>query len=671
MPTPGDETPTTLNQENAVANPIRFPGSREEDAWLSDEQLERCEPAESEPFQGPVPTRMVSNGEYMPHPQTDKQKQVESRVKQLADSAARKLGMSRRQFLESTGGLAASFLAMNQVYGRDFFDVREEEMYDRDAFRHRGPPRNLFVFDDQTHIVRTSINNPQGLRALAQGPGPASSAAGFAANPFNSGNTPNPIGVDELGNPWTPWNPRELLPEFPPNPGPPTTVLGEFHLGQYINRMYLQSQTSVAIISNANIALFTPPGGGAPRPPMNIQESLVSEILTGWQTSQCRDYINRLAGSTRALAHGQLYPGPGNHADPLFGDYTQWQIENMQPDSWKGYNVAFSASAGPNESHMRWRLDDEALAYPTYEVIARNKRQLKKHPGFFNICIHKGLSANMTQPGGANNTPQFGNPDDIVKAATDWPEFNWIIYHACIRPSFWMLQALMDIENRAGAQEPVLLRDSRGHAVPNIRWTTQLAQIAGGRYLAGSEPTSTSPSSLRRLRNVYAELGTTMASMIVTFPTVWAHLIGQLLYYMGPERIVYGSDSLWYGGPQWQIEALWRYRIPDDIRERWDYPQLTNEAKRQILGLTSAKLYGLPAVSRRYHDGALARYQTRRALQPGGRLDTVLTGVGYPTPIVPAETPLPNDRFSRIKGWAEEMALGRSDTRYGWIRKKA
>jgi hypothetical protein len=49
----------------------------------------------------------------------------------------------------------------------------------------------------------------------------------------------------------------------------------------------------------------------------------------------------------------------------------------------------------------------------------------------------------------------------------------------------------------------------------------------------------------------------------------------------------------------------------------------------------------------------------------------VLNGVGYPTPIVPAETPLPNDRFSRIKGWAEEMALGRSDTRYGWIRKKA
>src|SRR5882724_3505596 len=99
----------------------RLPGSREEDAWLSDAQLERCAPAESDPFQGPVPTRMISNGEYMPYPQTDKQKQVEGRVKELADKAAKKLGISRRQFLATSGGLAASFLAMNEVYGNTFF----------------------------------------------------------------------------------------------------------------------------------------------------------------------------------------------------------------------------------------------------------------------------------------------------------------------------------------------------------------------------------------------------------------------------------------------------------------------------------------------------------------------------------------------------------------------
>ena len=651
-----------------MSNKERVPGSREEDAWLSDEQMKRCAPAETEPFRSPVPTRMVSNGEYMPHPQTEKQKHVESRVKELADSAAKKLGISRRKFLEGTGGMAASFLAMNEVYGKTFFNVRKEEMFEHAAYAEGAPPKNLFVFDDQTHIVRSSVNNPNGLRALAQGPGPVSAGAGYLANPFN-GAGGNPAGVDELGSPWTTWNPAELHPDLPPNPGPPTTVLGEFHLGQYINRMYLQSQTTISIISNANIALFTPPGGGVPRPAMNIQESLVSEILTGWQTSQCRDYINQQAGATRALAHGQVYPGPGNLADPLFGDYTQWQIENMQPDSWKGYNVAFAASEAPGASFKRWRLDDEAIAYPTYEVIARNRDQLRKHPGFFNICIHKGLSANMTQPGGANNLPDFGNPDDLVKVATDWPQFNWIMYHSCIRPSFWVLQSLQDIENLPGAMPPTVLMDSDGHSVPNIRWSTQFAQIAAGKYVEGAEPTSTSPSSTRRLRNLYAELGTTMASMIVTFPTVWAHLIGQLLYYMGAENIVFGSDSLWYGGPQWQIEALWRSTIPEEIRDQWGYPQLTQGAKRQILGLNSARLYGLAPATPRYVDGDLPNYATAPELQSGGSMDLALRGVGYPEPVQPASL-LRDDRFAQVKREVEEMGYGRSHTRFGWIRSR-
>src|SRR6266481_5610127 len=645
----------------------RLPGSREEDAWLSDEQLERCAPAEAEPFQAPVPTRMVSNGEYMPHPQTGKQKHVEMRVKEIADSAAKKLGITRRQFLQGTGGMAASFLAMNEVYGANF-NVSQTELFEPAAREENGPPRDLFVFDDQTHIVRSSRNTPQGLRALAQGPGSVSTGGGYTFNPFN-GVGGNPAGVDELGNAWTTWNPAQLGPDSPPNPGPPTTLLGEFHLGEYIKRLYLEAQTTVSIISNANIALFTPPGGGTPGPATNIHDSLVSEILTGWQTAQCRDFINRLAGSTRALAHGQIYPGSGNLADPLFGDYTQWQIENMQPDSWKGYNVAFAASAAPGTAFARWRLDDELIAYPTYQVIARNKDQLKKHPGFFNICIHKGLSANATQPGGANNLPNFGNPDDIVKVATDWPQFNWIMYHSCIRPGFWMLQALQDIENLPGAMQPTLLTDSHGHSVPNIRWSTQFAQIAGGRYVAGAEPTSTSPSSLHRLGNVYAELGTTMASMIVTFPTVWAHLIGQLMHYMGPTNIVFGSDSLWYGGPQWQIEALWRSQIPDDIADRWGYPPLTEGAKRHILGLNSARLYGLPAAAVRYTDGGLPDYATAPELQAGGSMDTVLRGVGYPEPVMPAAL-IPEDRFAKLKRWADSMGLGRSNTCNGWMRTR-
>lgn len=648
-----------------MTTPERVPESREEDAWLSDDQLRHVAPADADAFNAPVPTRMISNGEYMPHPQTKKQKQVEDRVKELAGKAATRLNVSRRRFLEGTGGLAASFLAMNEVYGHDLFDVDEKEMYDEGHHRHHGPPRDLFVFDDQTHIVRTSINSRQSLRALAQGPGTASTAAGFTTNPFN-GVGGNAAGVDELGSAWTPWDPTLLHPDSPANPGPPTTLAGEFHIGQYIKRLYLQSQTSVSIISNANFALFTPPGSTVPRAAKEISESLQGEILTGWQTSQCRDFINHLAGSKRALAHGQIYPGAGNINDPQFGDYTQWQIENMQPDSWKGYNVATAASAGPGMLFTRWRLDDEVIAYPTYEIIARNHKQLRKHPGFFNICIHKGLSPSPDGNPGTNNQPEFGNPDDLVKVCTDWPQFNWIMYHSCYRPSFWDLQSLLDIDNRPGAQEPTTLRDSDGRVFPNIRWTTQFAMIAAGKYVAGAEPSSHSPSSRRRLRNLYAELGTTMASMIVTFPTVFAHTIGQLLYYVGEDNIVFGSDSVWYGGPQWQIEAFWRFQIPESIRRKWGYPKLTQRAKRKILGLNSARLYGLSAESERYRDGRLPGYLSAPELQPGGRIDVAMTGVGYPTPIVPTPT-IANDRFSKLKLQIDEMKLGRSDVRDGWI----
>ncbi len=652
----------------------RAPDSREEDSWLTDEQMRRVAPAESEPFHSPVPTRMVSNGEYMPHPQTEQQRHVEHRIQELADEAAKRLGTSRRAFLAGTGGMAAAFLAMNEVYGRKYFNVRPVDMYETAAYEENAVPEDVFVFDDQTHIVRSSMNGPNGLRALAQGPGPVSTGAGYTSNPFN-GTGGNPAGVDELGNPWTDWNPAQLGPSFPPNSGPATTALGEFHLGQYINRMYLQAQTSISIISNANIALFTPPGGGVPGPADSITESLVSEILTGYQTSQCRDFINALAGSRRAFAHSQIYPGLGNLQDPAFGDYTQWQVEYCKPDSWKGYCVADAASAFPGAEFTRWRLDDEAIAYPTYAVINANRHMLREHPGFFNICIHKGLSASGSQPGGPNNTPDYGNPDDLVKACSDWPQFNFIIYHSCIRPSFWVLQSLQDIENEAGAMPPTTLTDSDGHAVPNIRWSTQFAQIAGGKYVAGAEPTSTSPSSPVRLRNLYAELGTTMASMIVTFPTVWSHLIGQLMYYMGSDHIVFGSDSLWYGGPQWQIEALWRYQIPDELAEQYNYPQLTEHDKRKILGLNSARHYGLFGRDARaigtpgsgYRRGNLANYAN--FMQPGSPIDTVLQGVGYPTPVKPVNI-IPNDNFTRLKKERAASGAGRSNARLGWMRMR-
>ena len=85
----------------------------EEDHGLLDaDQVAKCSRADvAEPFHSPIPTRMVSNGEYMPVPQTDRQKQVEAHIDEISAEASRKLGLDRRQFLKSSGGMAAAMLA--------------------------------------------------------------------------------------------------------------------------------------------------------------------------------------------------------------------------------------------------------------------------------------------------------------------------------------------------------------------------------------------------------------------------------------------------------------------------------------------------------------------------------------------------------------------------------
>jgi len=246
---------------------------------------------------------MVSNGEYIPFPQTERQKRVEARINELADSASKKLGMTRRKFLTTTGGFAAAFLAMNEVFGR-FFDVSPLELFEPAAYAETGAPANLFVLDDQLHTVRSSINlDGLSLRAIAEG--------------LHSGLNPNNL-PDELGGVNTPWNPALV--------GLPN-VNANFQLVQFIKDVYLDSQVTVGVISNNNSAAV--PDVTGTRPPRNITESEAHQFLTAQQTAAVRDFINKIAGSTRMLAHGQLYPGVGNQRDPVYGDFTQWQIDNL------------------------------------------------------------------------------------------------------------------------------------------------------------------------------------------------------------------------------------------------------------------------------------------------------------------------------------------------------
>src|SRR5205807_4142714 len=85
--------------------------------FLSDAMLSRLLPAETSSFPSPVPTQIVSSDEYLPIPQTAKQREVEARLKQMSDRLAKRQGLSRRRFFQTASGMAASFVALNQVFG--------------------------------------------------------------------------------------------------------------------------------------------------------------------------------------------------------------------------------------------------------------------------------------------------------------------------------------------------------------------------------------------------------------------------------------------------------------------------------------------------------------------------------------------------------------------------
>ena len=135
--------------------------------FLSDEELSRLLPAEEAAFPGLVPTQIVSSDEYFPEPQTARQREVEARLKDMGDRLARRQGMSRRRFFQTASGMAAAFLAMNQVYG-ELFAVSEAEaatpeMADQRAVSLQGQD----VFDAHTHFLRddTRLTNFVAMRA--------------------------------------------------------------------------------------------------------------------------------------------------------------------------------------------------------------------------------------------------------------------------------------------------------------------------------------------------------------------------------------------------------------------------------------------------------------------------------------------------------------------------
>jgi predicted TIM-barrel fold metal-dependent hydrolase len=426
----------------------------------------------------PIPTQIVSNEEFPPLPQTPDQEAVEQKVMDLADEFAAKLGISRREFLKTSGGMVTGFLAMNAIHGTAYA-ASEDEALDEAAYLE-GRPKDQFIFDAQTHHVKDSIKGPTMFRTMTA----------------KAGLNPDLDGIA---------------------PGPDT-----LHRANFVKEIFFDSDTVMAVMTGAVIG--PPKHHALPTPDM----------------VETRDLVNQAAGSQRMLSHGLADP-----MDPLFiPEGMDWQVETLKIDGWKCY------TGNPTGA---WRMDDKEVAYPFFE------KSLEL--GIKNISLHKGLPL----PG---RWESFFKPGDIMQAASDFPDINFIIYHSGMKH---MMTMLPPGESGIGPD---------GY----LPWTSDLVRMK---------------QEHPEITNVYPELGAVFGHSVVTHPEICGHLLGQIIDAFGADHVIWGTDCIWWGSPQWLIEAFRRFQIPENLQEQFGYAAITDAQREIIFGRNLAGLYGVDVEAQR------------------------------------------------------------------------
>jgi predicted TIM-barrel fold metal-dependent hydrolase len=297
----------------------------------------------------------------------------------------------------------------------------------------------------------------------------------------------------------------------------------------YVKEVFLDSDTVMAVISGVP----TREWDKNPLPPDQM-------VAT-------RKYVNDIAGSQRVLSHGLLRPNLG--APEM--EEMERQVKGLKIDAWKMYT-------GAELGEKAWFMDDEKVAYPFWEKT----RKL----GVKNLCVHKGL------PLGFFNEKAC-KPLDLEKAAKDWPDLNFIVYHSGFR-GFGPLAA--------GLGDKVV--DPNSNDPQEIFWISDILRIL-----------KRNPA----IKNIYFELGSTFHQTSMFRPETCMHMLGQMMQVAGADHILWGTDSIWGGSPQGQIARMRTLKIKDQLIEKYKYPQLTDEIKNQILGLNAARLFGVDPKAKR------------------------------------------------------------------------
>jgi predicted TIM-barrel fold metal-dependent hydrolase len=320
----------------------------------------------------------------------------------------------------------------------------------------------------------------------------------------------------------------------------------------FIKEMYFDSETSMVVISGV--------------PTLERQRDEQGRVLEGrerssgvlpsWLMSATKNQINELADSQRALCQGNLAPNhywnkTTNTIDKAATlEQMDRELKMYKIDSWKWY-----CHFDPARTGQGFQLDDDNAQW----FIEESRKR-----GMKTFSVHKGFSYQSRTLG------HLANPKDVEKAALRNPDVNFIIYHSALKH---------------GPNEPNWKESNQyDPTTGDFEWHKILMDI-----------------KLRnpKMNNVYCEVGSFFNILAVSDPIMCMHGMGKNIKTYGSDHVVWGTDCLWWGSPQWAIDAFKRFQISDEMCEKFGYKKLTKQDKANIFGLNAAKIYGVNAKARR------------------------------------------------------------------------
>ncbi len=243
-----------------------------------------------------------------------------------------------------------------------------------------------------------------------------------------------------------------------------------------------------------------------------------------------RRVATQLCGDGRVLLQGHAVPNVGRIEAALDG---MRALHSSHPiAAWKVYTHA----PGPG-----WSFTDN-----TGEAFLSTVEEIAAAGGTRIVSVHKGL---------AGGSPA-ASPADIGPAAVAHPDVRFVVYHSGY-----------ESENKEGA----FAENGRG-----------VDRLVRSLRDAGVKPGG----------NVYAELGSTWRA-VMGDPDEAGHVLGKLLAAVGEDNVLWGTDSIWYGSPQDQIQAFRTFELTAEAQERFGYPALTPAMKEKVFGANAARLYGI------------------------------------------------------------------------------